>query len=171
VKANCAAAPDGWVNGATKQAVDCYWNVMVQAQKPGFVFRRNGRVHLNLRWRQFISLLAAEVCASAIVMLDKPCSEVVWRVLATHSILQFPLHFPYGASPCAITFQLDCTMDTLISNQYTTPSTHHLHDGLTLPKSLNQYSLRKDQTILTPKILIITRCNPYLCFLYNFNWN
>jgi len=27
-------------------------------------------------------------------MLDTPCFEVVWRVLATHSIRQFPLHFP-----------------------------------------------------------------------------
>ena len=29
------------------------------------------------------------------------------RVLATHSIRQFPLHFPFRASQCAITFQLD----------------------------------------------------------------
>jgi len=43
---------------------------------------------------QFSRLLAAEVCTSAVVMLDSPCSEVVWRVLATHSIRQFPLHFP-----------------------------------------------------------------------------
>ena len=57
--------------------------------------------------RQFSRLLAAEVCPSAVVMLDTPCSEVVWRVLATHSIRQFPLHFPSRASPCAITFQLD----------------------------------------------------------------
>jgi len=42
-------------------------------------------------------------------MLDTPCSEVVWRVLATHSIRQFPLHFPCRASPCAITFQLEST--------------------------------------------------------------
>jgi hypothetical protein len=42
-------------------------------------------------------------------MLDRLCSEVVWRVLATHSIRQFPLHFPYRASPCAIMFQLDST--------------------------------------------------------------
>jgi len=42
-------------------------------------------------------------------MLDKPCSEVVWRVLASHSIRQFPLHFPSRASPCAITFQLEST--------------------------------------------------------------
>jgi len=31
------------------------------------------------------------------------------RVLATHSIRQFPLYFPSRASPCAITFQLDST--------------------------------------------------------------
>ena len=44
--------------------------------------------------RQFTRLLATEVCASAVVMLDTPCSEAVWRVLATHSIRLFPLHFP-----------------------------------------------------------------------------
>ena len=60
--------------------------------------------------RQFNRILAAEVCASAVVMLDTPCSEVVWRILATHSIRQFPLHFPSHASPCAITFQLESTV-------------------------------------------------------------
>ena len=30
----------------------------------------------------------------------------MWRVLATHSFRQFPLHFPSRASRCAITFQL-----------------------------------------------------------------
>ena len=78
-------------------------------RKQYFVFRRNGRVHLNRRGRQFSRLLAAELCASAVVMLDTPCSEVVWRVLATHCIRQFPLHLPSLASPCAITFQLDST--------------------------------------------------------------
>jgi len=58
---------------------------------------------------QFSRLLAAELCASAVVMLDTPCSEVVWRVLAPHSIRQFPLHFPSRVSPCAITFQLEST--------------------------------------------------------------
>jgi len=80
---------------------------MAHMQKPDFVFRRNGRVHLNQRGRQFSWLLAAEVCTSAVVMLNTPCSEVVWRVLATHSICQFPLHFPSRVLPCAITFQLD----------------------------------------------------------------
>jgi len=89
--------------------VEASWNVMAHAQKPDFVFRWNGRVHLNRRGRQFSRLLEAEVCASAVVMLDTPCSEVVWRVLATHSIRQFPLHFPSRASPCAVTFQLEST--------------------------------------------------------------
>jgi hypothetical protein len=60
--------------------------------------------------RQFSRLLAAEVCASAVVMvimLNIPCSEVVWRVLATHYIRQFPLYFPSRASPRAITFPLE----------------------------------------------------------------
>ena len=29
--------------------VDCFWNVMAHSQKPHFVFRRNGRVHLIRR--------------------------------------------------------------------------------------------------------------------------
>ena len=57
----------------------------------------------------FSRLLAAEVWTSTVVMLGTLCSEVVWRVLATHSIRQFPLHFSSRASPCAITFQLGCT--------------------------------------------------------------
>ena len=94
---------------ATVRVVDCVWNMMAHAQKPDFVFRRNGRIHLNRRGRQFSRLLAAKLCASAVVMLDTPCSKVVWRVLATHSIRQFPLHFPFRASPCTITFQLAST--------------------------------------------------------------
>jgi hypothetical protein len=88
--------------------VKASWNVMAHAQRPDFVFRQDGRVHLNGQGRQFSRLLSAKVCASAVVtvvMLDTPCSEVVRRVLATYSIRQFPLHFP----SCAITFQVDST--------------------------------------------------------------
>jgi hypothetical protein len=92
-----------------KNVVDCVWNVMAHTQKPDFFFRRKFRVHLNRRGRQVIRLLAAQVCASAVVMLDTPCSEVVWRVLATHCIRQFPLYFPSRASPFAIRFQTHST--------------------------------------------------------------
>jgi len=50
---------------------------MAHAQKPDFVFRQNGLVSLNRQGRQFNRLLAAEVCASVVVMLNTPCSEVV----------------------------------------------------------------------------------------------
>ena len=116
---------------------DCVWNVMTHAQKPDFVFRRNGRVHLNRQGRQFSRLLAAEVCASAVVMLDTPCSEVVWRVLATHSIRQFPLQFPSRASPCAITFQLDSTTD--VCRRKVTVTAYHASSGLNLTPNWVQH--------------------------------
>ena len=87
--------------------VETSWNVIAHAQKPDFVFLRNGRVHLNRQGGQFRRIVAAEVCASAVVMLDTPCSEVVWRVLATQSIRQFPLHFRSRALPRDFTFQLE----------------------------------------------------------------
>ena len=78
---------------------------MAQAQKPDLVFQRNGRVHLNRRGCQFSRLLAVEECGSA----DSDCIDCVptysARLLATHSIRIFPLHFPSRASPCAIRFR------------------------------------------------------------------
>jgi hypothetical protein len=114
LKVKSATEPRTWLQFLrhtkhTASLLGASWNVMAYAQKPDFVFRRNWPVYLNRRGRQFIRLLAVEVCASAVVMLDTPCSEVVWRVLATHYIRQFPLHFPNRASPCAITFQLEST--------------------------------------------------------------
>ena len=69
--------------------VDMYsaWNVMVHAQKPDFVFLRKGRVNLNWQEFQFSRLLAAELYVSVEIMLDTPCSEVVWE----YSIRQIPL--------------------------------------------------------------------------------
>jgi hypothetical protein len=107
------AIPIANEGGWSPEPVKCVWNVMAHAQNIDFIFWRNGQAHLNWRGHQFSRLLAAEVCASAVVMgikLDTPCSEVVWRVLATHSIRQFPLHFPTCASPCVITFWLDSTI-------------------------------------------------------------
>ena len=71
--------------------VEHVWNVMAHAQKPDLVFQRNGRVHLNRRGGQFSRLLAAEVCASAVVMvvmLDAPCSEAECKTAG------YPLHSP-----------------------------------------------------------------------------
>jgi hypothetical protein len=59
--------------------VDCFWNAVAHARKADLVFRGKGRVHLNRWGRQFSRLLTAEVCASAVEMLDTPCSEVAWE--------------------------------------------------------------------------------------------
>jgi len=125
-----------WLAVNCHYQLDCVWNVMAHAQKPDFVFRRNGRAHLNRRGRQFSRLLAAEVCASAVVMLDTPCSEVVWRVLTTHSIRQFPLHFPFRASPCAITFQLDSTCKFFTPSHK--PNFHHTLQILSIKATGNK---------------------------------
>jgi len=81
---------------------------MAHAQKPDFVFRRNGRVHLKRR--QFSRLLAAEVCASAVVMLDTPRSEVVWEYWLPTPFASFPFTpSPPVRKPCAIRFQKQST--------------------------------------------------------------
>jgi len=111
----------------TVRLVQHVWNVMAHAQKPDLVFPRNGRSPFkSAAGRQFSRLLEAEVSASAIVMLDTPCSEIVWRVLATHSTHMFPLHFPYRASPCAITFQLSSTVRWSVIPQYYWLSTNNI---------------------------------------------
>jgi hypothetical protein len=89
--------------------IDCVWNVMAHMQKPDFVFWRNGPVHLNQQWRQFIQLLAAELVRISGTNAGYTMCHGSVRVLATHTICQFLFQFPFCASPCAITFQLHST--------------------------------------------------------------
>jgi len=76
------------------------WNVewkryvMAHAQKPDLVFQRNGRVHLYRRGCQFNRLLEAEVCASAVVMLDRPCSHTVHECWIPTPFASFPFTSP-----------------------------------------------------------------------------
>jgi hypothetical protein len=88
----------GAANFSETSYVEASWNVMAHAQKPYFVFRRNGRVHLNRRGRQFTRLLEAEVCASAVVV-------VVVVVVEALKGTGYPLHLPVSPSlslPCVI---------------------------------------------------------------------
>ena len=67
---------------------------------------------------QFSRLLAGELCTSACRVCTAHaslCSAVMWRLLVTHLILLFPLHFSPRASPCAITFQTQSTSGSLTS--------------------------------------------------------
>ena len=69
-------------------------NMMAHTQKPDFVFPWNGRVYLNLRGRQFSRMLAAEVCASAWVMLDTPRWEAAWEYWLPTPFTSFPFTSP-----------------------------------------------------------------------------
>jgi len=80
---------------------------MFRGSVKGTVYPLHSPVHLN-RPVAFSSVdcWQQRCAASAVVMLDTPCSEVVWMVLATQCVRHFSLQFPTLASPCAITFQM-----------------------------------------------------------------
>ena len=87
-------------------------NVMAHAQKPEFVFPRNGRVHLNRWGRPLSRLLTVEECGSVvvmIVMLDRLRSEVNWNCSGYPLHSPVPLHFPSRASPCVTRFRTSYT--------------------------------------------------------------
>jgi len=77
--------------GRSSLLVERKRNVMAHAQKPDLVFQRNGRVHLYRLGCQFSRLLAAELCASAVVMLDRPC-PIQCKTAG------YPLHSPFSPS-------------------------------------------------------------------------
>jgi hypothetical protein len=87
---------------------------MAHALKPDFVFRRNGRVHLNRRGRQFNRPLAAEVCAPAYIV-GSNAGYTMFRgnVKGTG----YPLHSPVSPS-----LPLPCVTVS-----------HHISTGLHLP--------------------------------------
>ena len=86
--------------------------MMAHAQKPDFVFRRYGRVHLNRQGASFQSTVSRGVRISGSNAGYTMLRDSV-KSTAIHSIRQFPLHLPSRASPCAITFQLDSTSNTV----------------------------------------------------------
>jgi len=112
-------------------------------------FGRNGRVHLNQPGgRQFSRLLAADVCASVVVTLDTTCSEVVWRVLATHYIRQIPLHFPLTCVTVCHHISTSCN-----------PSLTAAPDSEGLPKDfLNTQATSKSQLAWSVDFFVLRRC-------------
>jgi hypothetical protein len=80
------------------------------------------RFRLSLNWTSPLKSVGASVQSTAdgqgvrisISNAEYATFQGSVRVLATHSIRQFPLHFPSRLSPCAITFQTQSTSN--ISN-------------------------------------------------------
>jgi hypothetical protein len=136
----------------------CVWNVMSHAQKPDFVFRRNGRVHLNRQGASVQSTTATRgVRISCGNVGYTPCSDVVRKVLATHSIRKFPLHFPYRASPRAITFQLDCNSNPLDAVPYRL----EISVGCPLLQKLGSFC----------RSYLVSRCHRHTNFLFSLSKN
>jgi len=89
---------------------------MAHTQKPDFVFRRNGRVHLNLRGASVQSTIGSpSSCAhqpAGFVLLVQACvlqsCDAYWLPTPFSC---FPLHFSSRTSPCAITFQTQTTSE------------------------------------------------------------
>jgi hypothetical protein len=87
--------------------VDCVWNVMAHAQKSYFVFRRNGRVHLNRRGASVQSITGSRDVANG----GSNAGYTMFR--GSVKSTGYPIHSPVSpslslpASPFAITFQLD----------------------------------------------------------------
>jgi len=122
---------------------------MAHAQKPDFVFQRNGRVHLNRQGRQFSRLLAVELCASAVVMLDTPCSSggVKGTGYALHSAVSPSLPLPcvtvchhvskglYTAVGTTVTFGFFSLQGTVSSN------ISGFHNGCNLNEGYSDYSV------------------------------
>jgi len=70
--------------GSSYSQVEASWNVMAHVQKPDFIFRRNGRFHLN-RLRGGVSSVdywQQECAPSAVVMLDTP-----WKMVSSQTQL------------------------------------------------------------------------------------
>jgi hypothetical protein len=85
--------------------------------------------------RQFSQILAADVCASVVVIRDTACSKAVWMVLATHWIRQFS---PSLSLPCVTVCHHISTAN--YSRQLTLP----------LPSPHNTYPTLKHSQIILP---------------------
>ena len=77
--------------------VYCVWNVMAHAQKPDFVFRRNGRVHLNRRGASVQSTTGSR----GVIISGSNAGYTMFR--SSVKSTGYPLHSPVSPSfplPC-----------------------------------------------------------------------
>jgi hypothetical protein len=91
----------GKIQRKWREELECVWNVMAHAQKPDFVFRRNGWVHLNRRGRQFSPTIGSR----GIRISGSNAGYTMFRGSVKGT--GYPLHSPVSASlplPCVTVF-------------------------------------------------------------------
>jgi len=74
---------------------DCVWNVMEHEQKPDFVFRRNGRVHLN-RWGASVQSTTGRRCVRISGSYGSNAGYTMFR--GSLKSIGYPLHSPVSPS-------------------------------------------------------------------------
>ena len=87
------------IRNSTVKVVDCVWNVMAHAQKPDFVFRRNGRVRLNRQERQ--DLVQSTTGSRGVRISGSNAGYTMFR--GSVKSTGYPLHSPGSPSlplPC-----------------------------------------------------------------------
>jgi hypothetical protein len=106
--------------------------MIAHAQKPDFVFRRNGIVHLNRRGRQFSRLLAlrpaVHISLQGMYCLCKPvfCSHVTLTGYPLHSVVS-----PSVLHPCVTVCHHISNADYLWTKRtYIEASNHIMYCGL-----------------------------------------
>jgi hypothetical protein len=81
----------------TCKVLGCVWNVVAHSQKPDFVFRRNGRVHLNRRGASVQSTSGSRV----VRISGSNAGYTMFR--GSVKVTGYPLHSPVSPSlphPC-----------------------------------------------------------------------
>jgi len=119
---------------------------MAHAQKPNFVFQRNGRVHLNRRGASVQSTTGSR----GVRFSGNNAGYTMFRdsVKGTdyplHSPVSPSLPLPPPPSPCAITFQLDSTVNYVVAALshiiYTYVSLYIMREHLDAPYLIYKYT-------------------------------
>ena len=81
--------------------VDCVWNVMAHAQKPHFIFRRNGRVHLT--FSRLMTYIYIYICRTA-PLTSRCCILYIYSTNIRTEYFKHAAHSPFFPLQNAIYF-------------------------------------------------------------------
>jgi hypothetical protein len=116
--------------------VACVWNVMAHAQKPDFVFRRNGRVNLNLQG----SSVQSTTGSRGLRISGSNAGYTMFR--GSVKSTGYPLHSPISPS-----LPLPCVTVC-----------HHISTGLYIAERIIFWDVSLRMRLLIPSLRIDERC-------------
>jgi hypothetical protein len=149
---------------------------MAHAQETRFFLSAKQTSRFKLAGASVQAITGSRGGASAVVTLDTQCSEVVWRVLATHSICQFP---PSLLLPCVTVCHHVSTglcfrmfINTLISRIFSSPKTvFEICDINEKKRCVTQRAMSSVLLAYEPYICITNWTNTVITYHRNEQWN